>query len=147
MAGRGRPKKVVSEAVEPVQVTEEPIALGSTIRIVLRSERMIEEEDAKGRLTVVPRPWAQTVKYNGKVYKAGDEFECDATLGAELITSGQAQRAGSQLKPFTPKHIKKKDLILTSGVAKREDVIGKIPTYEAGLGNKGAWDYEEDLDL
>lgn len=149
MAKRGRPRKVKTQPevneFAPVEFAEKKLT-GNKTRIVLRKERLVEEEDARGRVQLVPRPWNHRLKVDGKVYNAGDELEVDANFAAELISAGTAQKAGTVLKPFKPKHLSKESLILTSGVVKRDDVIGKIPVYDPQKGNKGEWE-DEDLDV
>lgn len=117
------------------------------VEIRLRPEIMRLQENAKGQQKAVPLPWNHKVRYEGKEYKGGDVFECERTTAETLISEGQAQLATAKPTPFVPRHLQDREMHMTSGVVRRDDVLGKIPVYDPEKGNKGEWADEDDLEF
>lgn len=120
--------------------------VSDTIEVTLKSERYQLEKGKGGHNELVPHPWNQTVRINGKRYTSGETFACPKQLAKQLLAAGQAVQAGKKAEPIMPVSHQDKETILMEGVVRRDDVEGKVPVYDPEKGNKGEWEEINDFD-
>lgn len=136
---RGRRKtQVPSQVVKGAEGnTSAPI-----VRLRVRAEKFTETKNEKtGKMIEVVIPWNQKIKYGGKFYEGGHEFDCDAKIAEMLLDKGVAEKVEDKAVPYKPKP---RGIAGTHGIRRAEDVAGLTPVNSIMGGMKGEYENEED---